>query len=203
MKRIIASIALVTCAMTMTAQEFHQELQAFKKSYEYEKAQDLKNAIKMISDVYKPGSYEMNLRLGWLFYSNNDYDKSVTYYQRAIELRPYAVEARFGIIYPYTGQENWDAIKAQYEKILESDPNNTGANYFLGMYHYYRQNYETANRLFKKVAELYPFDYNAVLMYAWSSYYLGNTKEATLLFRKALMYDPESSSAAEGLEMID
>ncbi len=176
---------------------------AFKESYEYEGKGQYTDAINVLKNVYNENLYEINLRLGWLYYLNKQYDESVLYYQKAINLLPYSIEAKFGIVNPLAAQEKWDKVAEQYVAILSTDPQNTIANYRLGLNYYYKADYTNAYKQFEKVVNLYPFDYSSVLMYAWSNYMLGKKKEAELLFNKVLLLSPDDKSALEGLGLLN
>lgn len=190
-------------AMSETDAGKDDDLQkAFKESYEFEKNQQYSNAINVLKNVYADNVYEINLRLGWLYYLNKQYDESVYYYQKAIDLIPNCIEAKFGIAYPYSAQEKWDKVAEQHASILTIDPQNTLANYRLGIYYYYKADYTNSYKLFEKVVNLYPFDYSSVLMFAWTSFQLGKSREAELLFNKVLLMSPDDKSALEGLGLL-
>lgn len=175
---------------------------AFKESYAYETKGQYSDAISVLKNVYAESSYEINLRLGWLNYMNKLYDESAQYYQTAINLMPYSIEAKFGIVNPYAAQEKWDKVTEQYTAILAIDPQNTLANYRLGLSYYYKADYTNAYKHFEKVVNLYPFDYNSALMYAWANFQLGKNREAELLFNKVLLMNPDDASALEGLGLL-
>lgn len=198
-------IAVVSQISTMnnTSTGSENDLQkAFKESYAYEKNQQYGNAINVLKNVYADNIYELNLRLGWLYYLNKQYDESVYYYQKAIDLMPNCVEAKFGIAYPYSAQEKWDKVAEQHTAILSIDPQNTLANYRLGLYYYYKADYTNAYKLFEKVVNLYPFDYSSVLMFAWTNFQLGKSREAELFFNRTLLMSPDDKSALEGLDLL-
>lgn len=175
---------------------------AFKESYSYEKSMQYSEAITVLKNVYQESIYEINLRLGWLYYLNKQYDESLVYYQKAVDLMPYCIEAKFGIVYPLAAQEKWDKVAEQYVAIIAIDPQNTLANYRLGLSYYYKADYSTAYKYFEKVVNLYPFDYSSVLMYGWTNYQLGKKREAELLFNKVLLMSPDDKSALEGLGLL-
>jgi tetratricopeptide (TPR) repeat protein len=175
---------------------------AFKESYAFETKEQYTDAINVLKNVYEENSYEINLRLGWLYYLNKQYDESVQYYQKAGSLIPYSIESKFGIVNPYAAQEKWDKVAEQYVSILSIDPQNTLANYRLGLSYYYKADYTNAYKQFEKVVNLYPFDYNSVLMYAWANYQLGKSREAELMFNKVLLMSPDDKSALEGLGLL-
>jgi len=199
----ISLLILMITALAGSAQVNQETLeQAFARSYELENAKDFPAAAGELNKVYDQSSYEINLRMGWLWYNAGRFDESVKYYSRAQQLMPYSEEARFGLILPKAAQGKWDEVIELYNKILEIHPNNTVAMYRLGLIYYERKNYNRALPLFKKVVDLYPFDYDGLLMLAWTSYFTGNYNQAKVLFNKVKLNNPGDASANEGLELI-
>jgi tetratricopeptide (TPR) repeat protein len=184
------------------AQDFKTTKDAFQNSYIQEATGEVTAAINSLKSVYDEKSYELNLRLGWLSYQAGNFTESVAYYNKAINLMPYAVEPRFGIVYPGAAMGNWNMVMSQYNKILEITPNNSIAMHRMGLIYYGKQDYETARQYFEKVVNLFPFDYDALTMLAWSHFRLQNFREAKILFQKALLNTPGGSSALEGLELL-
>lgn len=184
------------------AQTTNEIISAFQQSYIQEASGELQKATEVLKSVYAENSYEINLRLGWLTYSGGQFTESMAYYRRAIELKPYAIEAKFGFVYPAAAVGNWTSVIQQYEKILEICPNNSVAMHRLGLIYYGREEYTRAFGYFEKVVNLYPFDYDGLIMFAWTNLKLHKTREARILFEKALMNTPGGSSAIEGLELI-
>lgn len=175
---------------------------AFSKSYEYENAANYSMAINEIKNVFNTSDYFCNIRLGWLNYLNKNYSESIKYYEKAISLKPYAIEARFGCVKPLSAIGAWDKVKSNYLQILKIDPQNTTANYWLGVIYYNRKEYGAAANLFGKVINMYPLDYDSVIMLAWTKLYLSKTGDAKVLFNHALTIRPKDSSALSGLSMI-
>ncbi len=175
---------------------------AFSKSYEFETKANYPAAIKELEKHYDTNDYFSNIRLGWLNYLNKNHNASIKYYDRAIALKPYAIEARFGCIRPLSAIESWTKVKAHYQQILKIDPQNTTANYWLGLIFYNSKDYISANRLFEKVVNLYPLDYDSVIMLAWTKWRLGKNNDAKVLFQHALTIRPTDASALEGLKLI-
>lgn len=175
---------------------------AFSKSYEYEKKANYSAAIKEVKSIYDAKDYFSNIRMGWLLYLGKNYTESIKYYDKAIALKPYAIEARFGAIKPLSAIESWEKVKAHYLQILKIDPQNTTANYWLGVVYYNRMDFVNANKLFEKVVNLYPLDYDSVIMLAWTKLSLGKSSDAKVLFNHALSIRPGDSSALSGLKLI-
>jgi len=202
MKKMLLTLLAACLIEAAGAQENQALLNAFSKSYEYEQSANFAGAIDALKAVYAEDSYEINLRIGWLQYLKGSLTESMTYYNKAISLMPYALEPRFGIAYPAYDYGNHALVIEQYQKILEIAPNNTLALYRLGSVYYYDQRYAEAEKQYEKVVNLFPFDYDTLLMLGWTKYQLKKTREAIVLFNKALMYDPSSESAPEGLRLV-
>ncbi len=193
---------LMMAAFSSFGQTSKPLINAFKQSYEYEAAHNYEAAVNVLTAEYNEKSYEINLRLGWLCYVSGKQKESVNYYQKAITLMPAATEPLWGIINPYTKQENWTEIEKVYGSILKLDAQNTKASYNLGLMYYYKKDYVNAKKHFDVALNLSPFSYYNLLMSAWTNYYLGNKNEASVLFNKTLLYSPNDKSALEGLSLI-
>lgn len=202
MKRSTLTAFFILLALVVVAQDYTTLTTAFSESYSKEKEGKYGEAAKVLKANYDANSYEINLRLGWLTYLQGQFSESLSYYNKAIELMPYAIEPRFGAVLPASSMGNWDIVVSHYNKILVTDPNNTVTLYRMGLISYDKKDYKQAYLYFEKVVNLYPFDYQSVLMLAWTNYKLGKTREAKVLFSKALLYYPEDSSAREGLSLI-
>jgi tetratricopeptide (TPR) repeat protein len=144
----------------------------------------------------------MNLRLGWLHYSNKNYAQSESFYQLAVKQKPYSVEAKLGLVKPLSAVESLDKVMQQYEDILKVDAQNYTANYWGGVIQYNRKKYEVASKLFEKIVNLYPFDYDGNHMLAWTYLNMGKNNDAKILFNKALLNRPADASCLEGLGKI-
>ena len=206
LKRILfyGSFTVIALLVSNSArgQSFVEKRDAFQKSHIQEATGGYIGAVNTLKEVYDEKSYETNLRLGWLTYLCGNFTESRAYYNKAITLMPYAIEARYGYVYPAAAMGNWSEVIGQYEKILEITPNNSIAMHRLGLIYYGREDYENALPLFSKVVNLYPFDYDGLSMLAWTNYRLGKIREATILFQKALLNTPNGTSALEGLDLL-
>ena len=197
---LIAIIAVST--FQICAQSNKLLINAFKQSYEYEGAKNYEGAINTITSQYSETSYEINLRLGWLYYLSGKPKESIVYYHKASAIMPAATEPLWGVINPFMKLENWNDIEKNYISILKIDVKNSKANYNLALIYYYRKDYINAKKYFDVSLNLSPFNYNNLLMSAWTNYYLGNKNEATVLFNKTLLYSPNDPSALDGLSLI-
>lgn len=203
LKKLKAAIVIaIIFSSNLIAQDLDKMITGFATSYDYEYAAKYADAIKEIEKVYSDKSYECNVRLGWLNYMNAKSAVAITYYQKAIALMPYAIEARLGIVYPLSAMENWNEVIKQYQEVLKIAPENTKANYNLGYIYFNREQYSEAKKYFDKYMNLFPMEYDGVLMSAWTYFKLGKTAEAKLLFKKVMILSPNNASAKEGLGLI-
>lgn len=203
MFRLWIVFSLMISTVALQGQTFIETKDAFQQSYIQEATGEFTAAINSLKGVYDEKSYEINLRLGWLSYLAGSFTESIAYYNKAVNLMPYAIEPRFGIVYPGAAMGNWSMVISQYEKILEISPNNSIAMHRIGLIYYGREDYETAKKYFEKVVNLFPFDYDALTMLGWSYFKLNNFREAKVLFQKALLHTPGGTSATEGLDLLD
>src|SRR5258708_4644946 len=104
-KQIVITLFSICIGFGLKSQDSNEL--GFSKSYLYEYEIQYAKAIKSLQDL-NADSYEINLRLGWLFYLNKDYFKSETYYKRAITIEASSVEARFGLVLPLSAVGNWN-----------------------------------------------------------------------------------------------
>jgi tetratricopeptide (TPR) repeat protein len=202
LKKALFLISITFLYLTAQGQDFTTIKDAFQNSYIQEATGDFPKAVNTLKEVYDEKSYEVNLRLGWLTYLSGNFTESLAYYNKAVALMPYAIEPRFGLVYPASALGNWNLVLDQYEKILEISPNYSIVLHRIGLIYYGREDYNTALKYFEKVANLYPFDYDALTMLAWTHFKLNNFREAKVLFQKALLHTPNGDSATEGLDLL-
>ncbi len=196
------ALFIIVGANPLVAQTFEATQQAFSKSYEYETQGTYQKGIEELKKVYLADSYEINLRLGWLSYLQGQFTESSAYYLKAMTLKPFSIEAKFGYVYPLGAAGNWAMVKTQYFEIIKIDPQNTLANYRLGLIFYNTGDFQTALKYLEKVVNLYPFDYDSMILYAWTNLKLGKLREAEILFKKVLLIKPTDESAKEGLGLV-
>jgi tetratricopeptide (TPR) repeat protein len=202
LKRLLAAFLLTLPAAVINAQTDAQINAAFAESYKAELGSNYVLSVSVIKGVYQPDNYNINARLGWLLFLSKQYTESISYYEKAVKLKPYAIEVRFGLIKDYNALESWDRVKEQYEAILRIDSQNTTSLYWLGVLLYNRKDYDEAEKNFEKIVNLYPMDYGSVIMLAWTKLYQGKKSDASVLFNQALLLSPNDASALSGLNQL-
>lgn len=202
LKKIVIMLISAFSVTILNAQNDTQLQAAFNESYKAELSSNYVVGVSIIKSVYQADNYSVNARLGWLLFLSKQYTESITYYEKAVRLKPYAIEVRFGLIKDYNALESWDKVKEQYEAILKIDQQNTTSLYWLGVLLYNRKDYDNAAKNFEKIVNLYPMDYGSVIMLAWTKLYQGKKEDAKVLFNLALLLSPNDSSATSGLNQI-
>lgn len=202
LKNLSVVAILLVASFISNAQTDAALQKAFSESYTQEYYKKYPEAIAALSKVTDENSYELNLRLGWLYYNNKNYSQSAKNYQKAASLKPYSIEAKLGLVKPLAVLESWDAVMQQYEEILKIDPQNYTANYWAGNIYYNRKKYDAASKHFEKLVNLYPFDYDANHMLAWTYLNQGKNNDAKILFNVALLIKPADASCLAGLAKI-
>lgn len=173
----------------------------FSKSYAFEYDTQYAKAITPLLEI-SPATYEVNLRLGWLYYLSKDYAQSQAYYKKAIALEPATVEGRFGLVLPQSALGNWNDVLAVYLEILKQDPNNSIANYRTASIYYSRKDYTNASLYVAKVIKAYPFDYDSNLLYGKVLIAQGKNADAKKYLMKALEYNPQSTDVKTELKKL-
>ena len=176
---------------------------AFKTSYNKETAKDFEGAIKALKEVYAETSYEINLRLGWLYYQNGLNVESINYYTKAMNLRPNSIEAKLGFTYPQSALNHWEEVIGAYKEVLAIEEYKTKALFNLGTIYFNNKNYTEAAKYFDKLYSIYPFDFDALNMLAKTMMQMGKSEEATFYFQKALLISPDNASVLEGLKTLN
>jgi tetratricopeptide (TPR) repeat protein len=132
-------------------------------------------------------------------FKSKKYAESMSYYQKAINLRKFSIEARLGFIAPSDASKQFDKSFQKYLEILEIDPYHKTANYWVGVNYYTIKKYDLAQKYFQLLVNMYPFDYDCIHMLGWTYLNSGNFNDAKVLFQKALLYNPSDASSKEGL----
>jgi len=204
MKHFIIILSFLAVVFSANAQNSNL-LSAFEKSYLHEKNQDYAKAVASLTSVYNKNqtNFETNLRLGWLHYLSGNLKESNTYYAKAIELKPMALEAIYGNILPLLAQGKYSNVEALANKAISIAPNDSRAEYYIGVASYYQKDYLKSERFLEKAINQYPFDLDLNLMLGWAKFALGKKNEAKALFQVAQRHSPNSAAVKTAIDLIN
>lgn len=200
MKKIIL-LSLFICAtlFALTDQEIRD---AYYKSYNYEKMANYTDAIKAILTVYNeyPEGYTVNLRLGWLYYLNQNYANSLERYEKAIKISPYSIEAKLGHLLPLLAQERYGDVEKEAFQILNVDYYNYYGNMRLVFALRMQQKLDMAEKIALKMLAIYPIDISFLTEYALIKFTQEEKDTAFRVFYDILILDPENVTAKSYLQ---
>lgn len=133
---------------------------SYLKSYNYEKMQKYTESIKVFTPLYEKYSnaYTVNLRLAWLFFLNKNYQNSKKYYQKAILIKPYSIEAKLGLLKTDLYTEDYEKAHLLSSEILKQDFYNYYGNYYAIQLFLATGKYAIAKEHIEKMLSIYPTD---------------------------------------------
>ena len=186
-------IILLLISFSNASSEFEEIKTQYFKSYDYEQMQKYSEAIKVLTPLYNkyPKGYTLNLRFGWLFYLNKNYNDSIKYYKNASLINPYALDPRLGLIRVYLDTDSYrDAEVVSYE-LLKIDFYNYYANLYVIKSLIAQKKYEIALKIINKMLALYPTDI-AYLEQLALLYKLTNSRYLQVVYEDILVLDPNN-----------
>jgi len=194
MKKIIILISVVLSLFAMDVKK------AYYDSYNYEKMGDYKDAIKVLIPVYKkyPNGYTLNLRLGWLFYLNKQYQNALEHYKKASLMAPYSIEAKLGIMRTYLASGDYNNALKIGDVILKTDYYNYYGNYYEVIALIAQKQYKIALQITNKMLTLYPTSV-LFLVELGKIYYVTDKPKAKKIFENVLILDPNNITVKEYL----
>jgi len=201
---LLVFITFTGLAFVTLSKKSDDIITATNRSVKFEEKGNYDNAISELQKIYgdNSGNYILNIRLGWLYYNKKDYQKSRTYYTKALAINKNSIEAMLGLTLPLSGLNDWDAVKQTYNSILKLDANNYTANLRLGQIFLNAADYQQAKKYLEKAFTQYPSEYEPNLSLGWTCYYLGDKQRAKELFTSALMISENGTLAAQGYELV-
>jgi tetratricopeptide (TPR) repeat protein len=142
-----------------------------------------------------PETYTVNLRLGWLYYLNENYANSLEHYGKAIKISPYSLEAKLGELLPLLARERYGEVEKKAFQILDADYYNYYGNLRLVFALRMQQKSDLAEKIALKMLAIYPIDVSFLTEYALIKFAQGEKDTAFKLFYDILILDPENVTA--------
>lgn len=173
----------------------------FESSYILESKGNYSEALNRVKGILltEPRNYTATLRVSWLSYLNRNYSTSIEYYQKAVLLKPHAVEPLIGLTLPLMAIKNWKETEKIALQIISRDPNNYYANSRLAYSLYSQRRYGEAKSRYELVLRLYPSDLEMKLGMGWTYLAMGNKNRAKKFFNEVLLISKSNLNALSGL----
>jgi len=189
----ILLVLLFVLGLTQASDEFKDIKNGYFKSYDYEQMQKYNEAIKVLAPLYKkyPKGYTLNLRYGWLFYLNKNYNDSIKYYKKASLINSYALDPKLGLIRVYLDTYSYKKAESTAYELLKVDYYNYYANLYAIKALIAQKKYKIATSIIKKMLALYPTDI-AYLEELAIAYKKTSNKYLEKLYEDILILDPNN-----------
>jgi tetratricopeptide (TPR) repeat protein len=186
-------ILLFTFSLLSSSEEFKSIKSDYFKSYDYEQVGKYKEAIKILSPLYKkyPNGYTLNLRLAWLFYLQKKYNDSTKYYKKASLINTNALDPKLGLIRVYLATYSYEEAQNVSTELLKIDYYNYYANFYMAKALIGQKKYKIAIKLTDKMLTLYPTDI-LFLEQLLISYKATKSKSYKEIYESILILDPNN-----------
>jgi tetratricopeptide (TPR) repeat protein len=197
----VAAAAPFPALQPLCAQQQSDIAAAYHQSLEFERAQRYQDAVRALAPVYEayPNGYTVNLRMGWLFYLNGNYNNSVAHYEVAGSAAPAALEPRLGRLLPLLAQGRWADAESLAYQIVSVDHYSYYGNLRLIIALRMQKKFDAAYQLAQKMVRVYPTDLHYLVELALLHDARGDAAEAKRLFGEILILDPQNETARRHL----
>jgi len=189
----IALTLLLAFSLLSSSEDFESIKSDYFKSYDYEQVGKYKEAIKILSPLYKkyPHGYTLNLRLGWLFYLKKNYNNSEEYYKKASLMNTSALEPKLGLIRNYLATYSYEDAQNMATEIIKVDHYNYYANLYMAQSLIAQKKHKIAEKIIKKMLALYPTDI-LFLEQLLMNYKATSNKYYKKVYESILILDPNN-----------
>lgn len=197
---VIAVSLLLTSAVA--GEELTETQQLWVNSFDAEKGGRYTKAREYMAGVVERGGdfYFANLRLGWLYYLEGNYEPALAHYRKAAGLAPGAITPLTGLVNCYRATKQAGAAVRAARAILEIDPMNYNANLALADTHFGSGNYASAAAYYQKLTAMYPEDLAVANGLAWCYLNQGLVRGAVTIFNDILVVSPNYAAARDGID---
>jgi len=167
--------------------------ESYLKSYDYEQMGKYTEAIKVLAPIYKvyPQGYTLNLRIGWLYSLNKNYNSSLKYYQKAHKVNLNSIEPKLGIIKVLLLTKSFEKAESLCNEIMKVDYYNYYANLYSVQSLINENKLDIASKILNKMLVIYPT--NIPLLEQLSIIYKKNNNPLlNQLYKDILILDPNN-----------
>ena len=128
--RILLLLLSLGIINTVYAQGTDSTLSVWSQSYTLESNHKYQQAADLIEPLVNNNeTLELaNLRLGWLYYLQAKYNKSIDYYTNALNYNSKSIDAHLGLTLPLLAQKRYKLATKHTQQVLSLSPNNYSAS---------------------------------------------------------------------------
>ena len=198
MKKLIISFLLITNLLFCAELTDYQK--NYTKTFELEYQKKYTQATKLLLEIYPKYKYdyELNLRLGWLYYLSGNYKKSIEYIKFSLKINPNSIESLNMILLPFTALKDIKSVKKYATMAIKKSPANYYANIRLAYAYYSLKMFKEALHQYKILNSFYPSDTDSKLGLAATYLKLKDYKNARKHYLEILKVSPYHKTAYQG-----
>ena len=167
----------------------------WKRSHDMEAKGDYEEAAAIIKPWAASDDEYAILRYAYLKYMQGEYNDSIEYYEKAIELNPKSLSAKLGITLPQIAQGRWRQVKIYTRQVLVRSDWNYTAHLRLMMAEEGTKKWHTLDKHAGKLVEIYPGDSAAYVYLARANAWQGDEPVAKAAYKEVLHRSPDHLEA--------
>ncbi len=167
----------------------------WKRSHDMEAKGDYEGAAAIIKPWAASDDEYAILRYAYLKYMQGEYNESIDYYEKAIELNPKSLSAKLGITLPQIAQGRWRQVKIYTRQVLVRSDWNYTAHLRLMMAEEGTKKWHTLDKHAGKLVEIYPGDSAAYVYLARANAWQGDESVAKAAYEEVLHRSPDHLEA--------
>ncbi len=172
----------------------------WKQSQQFEEKGDYEKAAAVIKPWIVSNDEYALLRYAHLKYMQGEYNESIKYYKKAIELNTKSLDAKLGITLPYIAQQRWRQVKIYTRQVLVRSDWNYSAHERLMLAEKNTKKWHTLNRHAGELTTIYPSDAATLAYFAYAKAKQGDVSVASEAYKKVLMREPDNVEAGDYLD---
>ncbi|MCB1279001.1 tetratricopeptide repeat protein [Prosthecobacter sp.] len=174
--------------------------EAWQQSLTAESNNDYAGALESMMTFKSAGgdTYLATVRVGWLSYLNQDYDKAVQFYSAAARQEPRAITPHLGLTYTFLAQQKPKEALIAARNGLSIDQYNFRLLLIAGELLFNEGDFRKAETYFDRAHHLQPEDPIAMSWLGWSLISQRQIKPAGALFERLMQINPDGYFVRDG-----
>lgn len=174
----------------------------WQDSFTYEVSKKYADAAKVLAPMLRatPQNEFLLLRLGWLNYLQAQYNVSIAFYQKAMDLNSESIDARLGITLPLMAQQRWKETALYAKQVIAMSAWDYNAHLRLMTCESALLQWDVLEKHAAEVVRHYPSDPSAFIFLARAQAMQGKKQQAIEQYTQALERAPQNEEALKYLK---
>ncbi|WP_158618544.1 lipopolysaccharide assembly protein LapB [Legionella sp. km535] len=200
--RALMSVLLVGFVFLNSMSFAASDNNPWKKSFSLEQNKHYLDAAKVLEPMLNttPKNEFLLLRLGWLYYLQTEYNTSISYYKKALELNSDSIDARLGLTLPLLAQQRWKEAALYAKEVIKISAWDYNANVRLMTSESALLQWEILEPHAAEMAKRYPSDPTVYIFLARAQAWQGKKTLAIKNYQLVLERSPDNQEALDYLK---